>query len=426
MENGTIKKIDFSNKSVLVYDYGLFATFAQRLARDFGKVYYYHCGWKSVSPTQNPTLIGKGLPNVERINNFFDYIDKVDLICFPDILDGDLQIHLESLGYRIWGSKKGEELEVDRISQKALIKKLGFPLGNWEEIIGVTALRKYLKTHDNIWVKPNMFRGDFETFFSLNYPFIEQKIDSLEHKFGANKEHVTFVCEDSLPDKVEIAYDGYSIDGKYPNKTLCGIEVKASAYIGVFTEYNKLPKPIIDFNAAIAPTLMSYRYRNFWNPEMRIGKDHKGYVIDPCARFGSPPSELYYELFSNFSDIVWYGSEGVCVDGTPTGKYAVEAMIHSDWLGDDWLNIQIPNKYLNNIVMKNPTIIDGKHYCVPTSTNSVGGLLCIGNSINDCKEHILEMADQIKGHFIHVDTDSLDKADEEVQKLKDFGFDLFK
>lgn len=272
---------NLKTKSVLIYDYGTFTSLAERLGKDFGKVYYYS-PWKSSYPKIAPSLIGEGLSNVERVNNLFDYIDEVDVFVFPDIIDADLQLHLESLGKKVFGSRRGEELETNRAGMREYMKELKLPVGHYEIIKGVDALRLYLKDHKNVWVKIDTFRGDFETFQSKNYEYISTRIDVLEREFGILKNEVEFMVEDSLENKVEIGYDGYCIDGKFPNSTVFGLEIKSLGYVGVFKDYKELPETVIDFNNKISEALKGYNYRNFWSTEIRVGSDKKGYMIDAC------------------------------------------------------------------------------------------------------------------------------------------------
>jgi hypothetical protein len=71
------------------------------------------------------------------------------------------------------------------------------------------------------------------------------------------------MVEDSLENKVEIGYDGYCIDGKFPNSTVFGLEIKSLGYVGVFKDYKELPETVIDFNNKISEALKGYNYRNF-------------------------------------------------------------------------------------------------------------------------------------------------------------------
>ena len=426
MEQQTIKKVDLSTKSVMIYDHGNFSSLAERLSKDFKKVYYYS-PWKNGFPNIKLTYVGKGLgDNIERVNDFFDYVDQVDLIVFPDVINGDLQVHLESLGYRVWGSRKGEELELNRIANKQLLEKLKLPVGPYEIIKGIDKLRKYLKTHKDVFVKIDIFRGDFETFKSINYDYSSTKLDQLEKDFAALKNEIMFIVEEELPDKVELAYDGYTVDGEFPTKTLCGIEIKALGYIGVVKDYNKLPEPVRNFNEKISPILKNYHYRNFFSPEMRVGKDGKGYMIDVAARFGSPPSEVYQDLFTNLSEIFWYGADGILIDPIPKNKYAVQIQLHSTYVTNNYLNVQFKDKYKENLKFKYSTVIDGERYIIPVNMEGVGAIVTTGDSIQQCMDKINEIGDSVKAFYLDVPTASLDKAKEQIEKLKEMGYDLFK
>ena len=112
------------DKKVCVYDNGLFVGMAGKLAESFGKVYYYS-PWKNAFPKSNARLVGQGFEMIERVNNFFDVVDLCDLFVFPDVYDGDLQLYLEKQGKRVWGSRKGEELELYRDEAKKHMEKLG-------------------------------------------------------------------------------------------------------------------------------------------------------------------------------------------------------------------------------------------------------------------------------------------------------------
>lgn len=418
--------MNLKTKSILLYDYGTFTAVAERLSRDFGRVMYYS-PWKSSFPQAKFTSIGDGFDNVERINDFFDYVDEADVICFTDVGDGDIQLQLEAMGKNIWGSRKGEQLEFDRIGFRELLKDIGWPVAKYEVVKGMTDLRKYLKSHKNVWVKTNIFRGDFETFKSINYDYIETRLNEIDQSLGLMKEKLVFICEVDMPDKVELAYDGYTIDGNFPTKSLCGIEVKDLGYVGSCKEYKDLPKPVKDFNIKIAPVLKNYRYKNFFHPEMRIGKDGIGYVIDPCARFGSPPNECYQELFSNFSEIIWEGAHGNCIDPKPVNKYAVETIIHCNWAERNWLPVLCPDKYKHNIKFRNVTIQDGIYYIVPQYLGQpeIGAIVSIGDNIEGCVEEINHIAEQLKGFYIEIPSESFDKAQQEIDKFKSFGYDLF-
>ena len=164
---------NLKNKTLLVYDQGSFLPLAQRLGKDFGKVLYF-TPWKFTWPKFKDTRIGIGVEGVERVDSFFDHLDEADMLLFPNVGDGDLQVQLEACGYKIWGSRKGEELEQDRVATKNLLKKLKLPVGPYEVIKGMDKLRRYLKANENVYVKVDMFRGDMECVDSETEVFTDK------------------------------------------------------------------------------------------------------------------------------------------------------------------------------------------------------------------------------------------------------------
>jgi hypothetical protein len=417
---------DYSSKSVLVYDYGTFVEFAITLSKHFGKT-YYHSPWESSFPKSNDVLVGYGLPGIERVNSFFDVVNDVDLFVFPDIYGGSLQVYLDSIGKRVWGSRYGEGLEIYREEAKEYMSSMEIPIGKYNIVVGLDALREYLQDHENQWVKIEFTRGDMETFDSKNYDLIEPKLDELEHTLGAKKEIMKFIVEDAIPDAVEIGYDGYTIDGQFPTQGMWGIEIKDKGYVGVFSKYSDMPKPVTDINAKLAAALKEYRYRNFFSTEMRLTmKDRVPYVIDPCCRAGSPPSELYQKLYTNLPDIIWYGAEGKVIDPIPAGKYGAEIMIHSTWAEKNWQAINFPEELRDNIKFRNLTIINDKYYVIPERVGlpEIAAVVAIGDDLDEVIEEVKGYAEKVEGYYIDIFPDALDTAHDEIEKLKKVGIDF--
>ncbi len=406
-----MQKDDLKTKTLLVYDNGLFVSMAVRLAKDFKKVMYYSV-WKNAFPKSNGALIGEGLDEIERVNNFFDAVEEADVIWFPDVYDGDLQIYLEENGKRVFGSKKGEELELLRWETKDHLKELGLPVQPVRRIIGLPKLREYLKANENKYVKVSIYRGDFETFCSHNYKLSEPLLDDLENHLGAKKYIEEFIVEDAIDGKdvVEVGYDGYTVDGKYPATGLFGYEIKDLGYCGVVKKYEDLSPLVTDFNAAISSTLEKYSYRNFFSTEIRVGKEKVPYMMDFCARTGSPPSELYQEMIKNMAEIIWYGSDGILIEPEFDSKYGIEVMIHSNWADGSWQAIYFPEEIKRFVKLRNMTKINGTYYVVPQYSNlpEIGAVVALGSSIEECIKKVKGYIDQIEGYQIDIQIGSID------------------
>ena len=169
----------YKTKSVCVVDFGLFVELAVELTQWFGEVHYFYPWQGSAFPKSNQELVGHGLPGVKNVKWFWDMYKDVDLFIFPDIYMGDFQERLIGEGKRVWGSRRGDELEYLRAKSKGLFKRLGLPVGPFEVIKGLDDLRLFLRENDNQHVKCELNRGDFETFKAPNYKLVEGRLDSL-------------------------------------------------------------------------------------------------------------------------------------------------------------------------------------------------------------------------------------------------------
>jgi hypothetical protein len=415
---------NYKTKCVTVVDNGLFVELAITLSKHFGKVNYYS-PWEGPFPKSNQRLVGYGIADVMRIFDVSSVISETDLFVFPDIYHGSLQLELEEkYKKRVWGSRLGEKLELLRHEAKILLKNAGIPIGKYEIVIGLPNLRTYLKSHDNVWVKISLTRGDMESFHSKNYKLIEPRLDELEHSLGAKKLITEFIVEDSIDDAIEIAYDGPCIDGIFPNKTMYGIEVKDKGYVGVVCEYKQLPKQLIEVNKRLIPFLKRAKYRNFISPEMRIRlADRMPFVTDPCCRFGSPPGELQLFSITNLPDILWYGAEGKCIDPEFLGNYGAEMLIHSSWADKNWQAVQFPKHLRENVKLRNLTIINEEYYVVPQNVGlpEIGAIVAVGNTLDEAIGKVQEYSREIEGYYIDLFPDCFDDVHKEIDKLNSIG-----
>jgi len=416
----------YPSKCCLIYDNGLFCELAPLLAKDFGRVYYVTPRSDPAFARSNAELIGHGLEGVTRINDIWRVEKEVDLWVFPDTYDGDLQVHLRDLGHRVFGSFMGEDLELDRDHAKKFLKSLGMDIGPYKVVKGMGNLRSYLKVHDDQWIKTSRTRGDFESFHSPNYKIIEPRLDALEHDIGAKKKFYEFIVEDAINDACEICFDAYTIDGQYPTQGLCGLEIKDKGYIGIFQKYEQMPNQIRETNALIAPILKNYGYKNFFGLEMRITKNGRAYIIDPLARFGSPPSELAQLEYTNLAEIIWEGADGKIVDPTPKGKWGAELLIHSSFADKNWVAVHFPPEIRDHVKLRNCVVIDNTYFCAPQAVGlpEIGAVVDVGNTMEEAIKNVTEKAEQVEGYYIEVFPESLDEANQEIEKLEGFGIKL--
>lgn len=268
---------EVSSKTVLCVDHGLFLPLAIKLADSFQRVLYYS-PWEKGFPILNDCIIGDGYDNIERVDDIWEHLKDVDLFIFPDLQHSGLQLHLESLGKRVWGSREGDDLELRRSFLKKTQKKLGLEVPDYKTITGIANLRTYLKAYEDQFVKISRYRGVMETFHHLNYEQSQPILDHLAVMFGPLQNEVPFLVEGPIKTDLEVGYDGWSIDGQWPDVGLQGWEAKDKALIASVQDYSKMPEEVTSINEALSPVLKKYRYRNFLSTEIRVAD--KPFLID--------------------------------------------------------------------------------------------------------------------------------------------------
>ena len=146
---------DTKDVTACVVDHGLFSPLAQKLGQTFKRVLYYS-PWEEGFPQLNRCIVGDGYPEIERCDDFWDELADIDLFIFPDIQHSGLQLHLESIGKAVWGSRKGDSLELSREKFHRTLKQLGLDCPKWVSITGLSKLRDHLRsllisTHSTIF-----------------------------------------------------------------------------------------------------------------------------------------------------------------------------------------------------------------------------------------------------------------------------------
>ena len=406
------------NKTALVVCSGLFVSIAERLGRDFSKVYLY-VPYAGNFPTMSKGMLGFGLPNVQLVDSIFGkHLDDSDVVCFFDLGHAALQIHLEKQGFRVWGPRNAEEQEIYRETCKEKMEELGLPVQPWKIVKGVGQLESHLKAHKNQLVKIDKWRGVTETFFAPSWEIVEPKVHAIAETLGPFKEELDFIVEDELPDCVEVGIDTYCIDGVYPVNTLVGIEVK---------DWKAIPEPIRRWNEAFSPLFSKYGMRGTVSNEVRIGKDKVPYMIDATIRMPSPPSELMQELWTNFSEIIWEGAGGVLVEPIPAAKWGVEVIVKSHWAEHNLQLVDYPDEFAQQIKLYNCVVVDGKRYvvCQDDEMTEIGAVIGWGDTPEEAFEHCREAGESLKGYGVNFEMGAADKAHEQIEELAELGVSPF-
>jgi len=412
---------DLSNKTALFVDHGLFTFIAEKLAPSFGKMYYYS-EWKNAFPKFSMASPGDGVPGLIRVHDIWPLANKVDIVIFPDIYNGELQLQLRSMGKVVWGGGTTDVLEHNRELFRNLQVELGMAVPETAIIVGMTALRDYLIENAPKHVKICTYRGDMESFKHDSYDVTECYLDDLEARLGAQKESVTFIAEDPVGE-IEIGFDGWCIDGKFPEICGYGYEVKDCGYVGKIVPYSTLPVALSKVNGSLGPELGRRGMRGFFSTEVRVGADRVPYLLDPCMRAGSPPSEVMIESYDNLAEIIWEGAHGNLVTPRPTGKYTAIAMMESKWADTHWMSLMIPEEVAPWVKLKCKAVKDGRTYFVPQYGElwTIGGVVAVADTMNAAISLVKDRAEQIKAYDLRIRTDNFSQAEEEVKEGRKYG-----
>ena len=398
--------------AIVIDNSGSYVHLAQRLSKDFKRVLYCNMAWQDAYSTPKKVFIGEGLDGIEVVESPWDDYSEIDLFVFPDVYQGPFQEWLKSQGEKVWGSGVAEELELERDVLKEHMQKLDLPVQPWDPILGLDNLRVYLQENDNVYVKVNKWRGLMESFYSKNYQLIEPFLNELEHNLGPMKSLVTFTVEEPITPADELGYDGYTVNGTYPSKTICGVEVKDKAFVCKFIDYKSISPLVTGFNDKMVDTFKRYGCTGFFHLETRVTPDKTPYMIDFTARLGCPPGELEGLMWTNLGDIIWHGANNELVDPVCPKVFGCELLLESEWAVNNYQPVYFPDKYKDQVKLKKVTKIDGINYIIPQQygSNDIGACCGVGDTLDEAVKDCIKVAKSIEGQDIHVRIDTLDDA----------------
>ena len=415
---------EISQATCLVFDHGLFTTLATRLARDFGCV-LYHSPFEEGFSKLNSAILGYGLEGVERCNDIFSVLKEIDCAVFPDIEHGGLQLHLESLGIPVWGSRKADSLELHREKFHKVLERVGLDVPKFRVCTGMNELRSFLKDNEGpFYIKISRWRGSFETQKFRSWKLDEGLIDAWSVKFGPAKEIVPFMVFDPIDTPLEIGGDTYNIDGKWPDEMLHGDENKDKAYISAVTKRSDMPPQIQEVLETFAPILKEHRYRNFWSMEVRV-KDDKAYFGDATTRAPQPALPSQLENIKNLSEVIYHGAQGELVQPDYEKPFTCEVLVNMKGDRHAWGVTEVPTELKRWLKLPNSCEIDGVRCFPPDEQHgeAIGWMVAIG----DTAEAMIEtMKEQIKllPDGMSADMEPMGELLTVVQKAEESGIEF--
>ena len=329
----------------MVFGHGLDLPIAHRLAEKMKRVIYCPASWETAFSSLKNACVGSGYEDIEHCGSLWDQKLKpeIDLYVICDIHHAEEQLELESQGKAVWGSRRADELELDREKFLEVLAGTGLDVPIYTVVQGVENLRIHLKDKEDKYIKIGWWRGDFETCHWQNWIKSREMIDAWAFKFGPLQDTIRFIVLDPIETDLEIGCDTYCVDGRFPNYMLHGLEAKDKAYFSAVTETDEMPDQIGAVLEAFGPIIGKERYRNQISTEIRV-KDDKSYYLDPTHRLGLPSTASQLKLWKNFPEIVWAGANGELVDPEFDDEFSMEISVSCKSIKDGWTVAEVPKE----------------------------------------------------------------------------------
>ena len=412
------------NKTAIVYDRGERLSLAQKLGEKLKKVWYYRPESSSY-PMSLQDEIGRGLEEVEKVNNFLSYVDKADYLIFFDVYDGADQQFYREKGYNVFGGGLSSELELDKVLFLDMLVKYNLPNPETYLAEGIEGMLAYLKDKKDMFIKSVKHRGDFETYHYVNEKRAESWFNDLKDKVGKNSATILSLIQKPVKSVCEPGYDGFNINGRCPNNSLVGYEDKDKLILSrVFRE---TPAILANINDSLAPFFKEKGMRGHWTIESRITDDGVAYPLDPTIRSPSPSGELMCEIYNNYAEAVLEIAEGKVPDleieeedGEPI-IYAAEIILKSQWHKEHELCVEFPKEIERWVKLKNYTKRDGTYYCIPNGGQEFfGAVIGLGKTSEGAKKKAIEHAEQIGADELSFDC-CFDTVEKGIKAGEKFG-----
>lgn len=385
---------------------GLYLPWASRLSQAYKQVLYYDPNEEAFERI-NESMIGDSFPENERLEKIDDlWIRKkdIDLFIFPDsnLKSVGIQAELQSQGYPVWGSFRAAYLEQSREAFIKVLQSLGLEVPPYKRIVGVTALRNYLKGEENQIIKISRYRRTMETCKWRSWDDDEGWLDQKAVDLGGVKDLVPFLVFESIDTPIEIGADTFCIDGQFPDWVLDGTETKDRSYFGAFKPRTELPPQSQAVLELIAPVLKKTGQRNFWSMEIRV-KDDEFYFVDPTPRAPIPGSASQIEMYENLPEIIAAGAEGELVEPKVSEPFSMECAVCSRGKAKGWSNTKIPKELERWLKPASYCVVNGRHWFPPMDGDEgdeIGWLVAIGKTpeetLETLKSHVALLPDGLE------------------------------
>lgn len=383
---------------------GVYAEHANELSNKGKNEVRYFPGIYEFAPEYSNYAPGDNFEHLKKDGAFEDFIDEADCIA-NFAVHGNAMIGYLREKYpkkSIFGSGKGDILENDRLLLKRLAEKFKLPVSEYKVLKGVKELEEYSKNHSDIYVKLDIFRGDYETFHIKDYKAAMNNFCfvKLRQKFGPKSEDITFIAEKSIETDVEIGFDGFFNGEKFCDTCLRGYEVHKNLYIGRVSSYKETYAPLRETMDSFIPLLKKLDYRGAISTEEKIVSKEKHYLLDWCSRLLIPGGTIYL-LAKNWGEFVHSVGLKEDVKLDIPYKYCGTFSLKSKDLVDDYQWLDIKKGHKDSVRIVQPCMVKDLYYAIKGG-DEVCTLTVGGNSVDEVIYKLKEAKD-------FVDCDGLDK-----------------
>lgn len=390
---------NISKLTCCVVDHGDFLPLARALGGEggFGRVLFVNPSWQKAGPVINEGVIGDGFPEVEWIEDIYFAKKKgADLFVFPDVYHLGDQLDLREQGYPVWGAGYGMELELDRLFFLDKLKELGLDVPEFEVVMGISALRDYLRDKKDIYIKVSRWRGSWETRHWRTWKEDSHHLDLWAVRFGGLRELMEFICFTEIDTKLELGCDTYNVNGQWPNFMLHGIEKKDEAYLSAVTKREQMPEELLPIMEAFSPFLKEVGYACQWSMEVRV-TDGEAFFIDSTNRGGLPSTGSQIKAMKNLAQVINEGANGRMLQPEYEYQFTAECMVKIKGEKGSWENIVLPEELKPWLLLSGCSNAEGLPWFSSDDdpVEEIGWLVSCGDTPTETAERMNELADML-------------------------------
>lgn len=425
------ERVNLKDKTILIYDRGLYTYMAEFLARYYGRVLYYRHD-SEIYPQGAQCQIGKGIPGVEWTDDFWGQVDDADVIFFPYVHDGKTQAYLVKKGYPVCGSGLVEKIEHDKGFLKEKLKEVGMSVAPDHPVTGLDELEKFLegKTEKYVVKSVEHYRGDWETTTYKNACSFKSYVNNVRQHVGPERaKEMKFIIEDWVESACETGCDGFMLNGDLVPWPTIGFEVKDEGYIARAVEY--LPPVLQDGMDKLKPVYQELGWHaSPYSNENRITKDGKVLRTDDTWRCGNPPTCVTIEMYGKqYARALYSLAHGEMPEmEKPEFEYGAEIVLQSVWYIKNELHVGCPENFGKYLKLNNMYMRDGERYCDPVLSQDdvsyFGSVVGFGHTLKEATDMALSKLKEVSAMKLTYCENIFDQCDEVLEAGKKWGVEL--